>query len=50
MTATDVDWAAFDAAALAFDRAALVAGRSCRDALGRVCAWHQARGLKLSCR
>lgn len=45
----DIDWPAFDAAGLAFDAQALVAGRSCRDALARVCAWHVARGAKAAC-
>ena len=31
--------------ALHFDAAALLAGRACRDALGRVCRWHVERGL-----
>jgi hypothetical protein len=30
----------------AFDDAVLLAGRSCRDALRRVCEWHKARGDK----
>jgi len=30
---------------LRFDAAALIAGRACRDALGRLCRWHVARGL-----
>jgi hypothetical protein len=30
---------------LRFDAAALLAGRACRDALGRVCRWHGERGL-----
>lgn len=30
----------------AFDDAVLIAGRSCRDALRRVCEWHRARGDK----
>lgn len=47
--AIDIDWSAFDAAALAFDQAALIAGRSCRDALARVCAWHKARGAAVAC-
>lgn len=47
--AGDTAWAAFDQAALAFDRKALLAGRSCRDALGRVCRWHKARGAQLEC-
>ena len=46
---TDIDWTAFDQAALDFDRAALIAGRSCRDALARVCGWHKARGQKVVC-
>ncbi|GEM_PF-3667251 len=46
---TDIDWTAFDQAALDFDRAAVIAGRSCRDALARVCAWHKARGQKVAC-
>jgi hypothetical protein len=32
-------------AMLRFDAAALLAGRACRDALGRVCRWHVERGL-----
>jgi hypothetical protein len=28
------------------DQALLIAGRSCRDALKRVCEWHKARGAK----
>ena len=47
--AGDIDWNAFDAAGLDFDRAALIAGRSCRDALGRVCRWHRDRGMKVIC-
>jgi hypothetical protein len=47
--ASDIDWAAFDQAALAFDRNALLAGRSCRDALARVCRWHRQRGAELTC-
>lgn len=47
--AGDIDWRAFDAAALAFDRAALIAGRSCREALARVCAWHKMRGMEGGC-
>lgn len=43
------DQQAFVRAALDFDRDALLAGRSCRDALGRVCAWHRARGMMLVC-
>jgi hypothetical protein len=39
----------FLADALAFDRDALLAGRSCRDALARVCAWHRARGMTVDC-
>ena len=31
----------------AFNDAALLAGRACRDANARVCAWHVMRGLKL---
>jgi hypothetical protein len=30
---------------LRFDAAALLAGRACRDALGRLCRWHVERGL-----
>lgn len=30
----------------AFNDGALIAGRSCRDALRRVCEWHKARGDK----
>jgi hypothetical protein len=26
---------------------ALIAGRSCRDALARVCQWHKDRGMEL---
>lgn len=29
-----------------FNNASLIAGRACRDALRRVCEWHQARGQK----
>lgn len=32
--------------ALAFDGAALLAGRDCRDALARTCSWHVERGAK----
>jgi hypothetical protein len=28
-----------------FNNSALLAGRSCRDALGRVCRWHVERGM-----
>lgn len=49
LPAGDIDWAAFDRAGLAFDRDALLAGRSCRDALARVCRWHRARGMEVSC-
>ncbi|RSU57213.1 hypothetical protein [Sphingobium yanoikuyae] len=45
----DIDWQAFDAAGLAFDRDALIAGRSCRDALARVCGWHKMRGAQVNC-
>ncbi|MFB2560087.1 hypothetical protein ACEWB4_13415 [Sphingobium sp. sgz301303] len=45
----EIDWSAFDAAGLAFDRAVLIAGRSCRDALARVCAWHRSRGMEGGC-
>ena len=38
-----------EAAGLRFDAAALVAGRACRDALGRVCRWHAERGAKIMC-
>ena len=30
----------------AFNNATLIAGRNCRDALGRVCLWHVERGDK----
>jgi hypothetical protein len=30
----------------AFNNAALISGRDCRDALGRVCHWHVNRGDK----
>jgi hypothetical protein len=30
----------------AFNISAIIAGRSCRDALRRVCQWHKDRGLK----
>lgn len=43
------DWSAFDAAGLAFDRDALIAGRDCRAALARVCRWHVARGMEGDC-
>jgi hypothetical protein len=45
----DIDWPAFDAAGLDFDRAALLAGRACRDALARACRWHRDRGAEVSC-
>lgn len=33
-----------------FNDGVLIAGRSCRDALGRVCQWHRERGdPKLEC-
>ncbi|MAN10827.1 MAG: hypothetical protein CMN63_00145 [Sphingobium sp.] len=41
--------AAFERDALDFDGAALLAGRSCRDALARVCRWHRARGMAVTC-
>ncbi|WP_161626348.1 hypothetical protein [Sphingobium ummariense] len=47
--ADDAAWAAFDRAGLAFDRDALLAGRSCRDALARACRWHRDRGMEVSC-
>jgi hypothetical protein len=38
------------AADRAFNDQVLIAGRSCRDALRRVCQWHKARGAKeLNC-
>lgn len=41
---------ATEADALAFDGAALMAGRDCRDALARVCRWHVERGARgLTC-
>lgn len=30
-----------------FTTAAIIAGRSCRDALQRVCQWHKDRGMEL---
>lgn len=36
---------ATDAVSLLFDSQVLIAGRECRDALARVCAWHVARGM-----
>jgi hypothetical protein len=34
-----------DALEQAFNDAVLIAGRDCRDALGRVCRWHVERGM-----
>lgn len=34
-------------AGLNFDKAALLAGRDCRDALKRVCGWHKDRGAQI---
>lgn len=31
-----------------FNDKGLIAGRSCRDALGRVCRWHVERGMKIA--
>lgn len=33
----------------AFNNAVLLAGRACRDALRRTCAWHVERGAKVTC-
>lgn len=38
-----------DAAFLAFDRDVLLAGRSCRSALARACAWHKGQGAVVEC-
>jgi hypothetical protein len=37
------------AAENAFNDAVLLAGRGCRDALARVCRWHQTRGAAVTC-
>ena len=33
----------------AFDATNIIAGRSCRDALHRVCQWHKDRGDQIDC-
>lgn len=33
----------------AFNDAVLIAGRACRDALARTCAWHRERGAAVIC-
>lgn len=34
---------------MAWDAATLIAGRACRDALARVCAWHKQLSPGLKC-
>lgn len=40
---------AADPTGLSWDVAVREAGQACRDALARVCRWHVARGLDVSC-
>lgn len=49
LTLAEIDADTFGLLDRKFTVDALLAGRSCRDALKRICEWHKARGLVIDC-